>query len=135
MFSSPNNMGSWSWKRFRASFRSVNCSRVEGGMYLPMSGFRLSVTTSQITTSVLWKHVDYILQPWGCSRTTSPTPPCASPSTAVISCNHTTMYPILLQQYNCLVILVSIRIIRSKPPIRAYQTACPSLGSRPSRML
>ena len=91
-------MGSWFWKCTRASSKSVKCSRVEVGRYVPVRGVFLLVMTSQITIIGPWKRVDSLLQPWGRSRTTRPTPPCASTAAVVIFCEYTTFDIILLRQ-------------------------------------
>ena len=86
-------MGSWYWKRVRASSMSCKFSKVEGGSYAPMSWVSFSsVVTLQLTTFGLWRCVNYMLQPWGRSRNTRPNPPCASPAVAVIINKHTTSY-------------------------------------------
>ena len=68
-----------------------------------------------------------MLQPWCHSRKIMPIPHYASPSSIMIAFEHTASYPILFQQYDWYVILVFVRIIRSKLPICATRTASANL--------
>ena len=98
VLSSPNIMVSWSWKRISAFSKSSKLYRVELGSHAYMSRVHFPVITWQLTTFRLWKRVYSMLQPWGWSRKTRPTPSFTSSAAVVISCSHTTLYPILLQQ-------------------------------------
>ena len=77
-FKSPSTMGSFPGNWFNAYSSSVMCSRADMGKYDPMSGVRcLPVTTSQLTTFGLWKHIDSTLHLPG--RSLRPTPPLRPP--------------------------------------------------------
>ena len=68
---SPINMGSWSWKHVRASFKSGKCSRVEGRIYALIIWVRFPlVMTSQLTTFGPWNCAASKIQPCGWSWTT-----------------------------------------------------------------
>ena len=85
-------MGYWYHNCVRATYNYGKCSTMEGGRYAPMGRFLLlQVTTSQLTKFGPWKRIGYMLKPWGRSWMTSPTPPCAAPTAAVISSKHTTL--------------------------------------------
>ena len=93
----PVTMVFWSCKRVRASSKSGKCSRVEVGRNAPMSRVRLPpATTLQLTTFNPWNRVNYMFQPWGRPWTTMPTPPYAPPDAAMITGEHTPLYPKLL---------------------------------------
>ena len=82
------------------------------------------VITLQLTTIGLWKRVDSTIQPWCQSRTTRKTPPCAPTYSLVILGEHTTSYPRLQQRKYWSVVLASVSIIRSKPPICTARMSC-----------
>ena len=66
-----------------------------GWRYAPMIGFRfasVTVTNSQLNTFGPWKRFNYMLQPWGQSRTTSHTPSCAPPAAVMLIGKHNTSW-------------------------------------------
>ena len=129
----PNTMGYWSRNRVRAS---PKCSRVEGRSYAPMNRVRFPLVTNlHLTTFNPWKRVESKLHTWGRPRKTRHTPSCAPPAAVMLINKHIMSYHILLQQYSWLVILVSVCIICSDPPICTAQIVCVIPELRPSQML
>ena len=82
-----------------------------------------------------WKCVNYKLQSCGQSQTTRNPPPCAPPAIVMLIGENTTLYPRLLRQPYWSEILVSVSVIRSKPPICTACIACEITYPWPSWML
>ena len=94
---SHNTMGSWYSNHVMASSKSSKFSSVEGGRYVPMRGVPLlSPKILQLTTFGPWNHVDLTLRPFGRFRATRRAPPCARPSSALVSGKQTILYGNLL---------------------------------------
>ena len=111
---SPRKTGSLPGKRFGASYKYGRCSRVDGGRYALIRVISWSLaTSSKLTTLVLWKRVNSKIYPFGRSRDTIPTPPCAPPSAVTVASENTTSHPIQLQQYTTFGIFVSVKRMRS----------------------
>ena len=139
---SGSGIGYWRWGPIKLWYpgpRSVSVPppstvgdpRGRGGCMLWWAGSFFLVMTLQLTMFGPWKRVESMFQTWGFSRMIIPTPPFASPSAVVVAFDNITSYPIIFRKCAWSLILVSVRIISSKPPIRAARMACMIPDPRP----